>query len=177
MLDEDLLLVVQVLPDPLTHRDGRALELEESERDAVDVEHHVRPLGVGLAVAAGHGDFLGDRAEREGNRNVEESLLRAFLKKQGLEAGLVTRALHVLEKAAGDTTKSLYDRNRAVYELLRYGVKVKAEVGEHTETVWLIDWKRPDRNHFAIAEEVTVAGNDAKAYTKRPDVVLYVNGR
>jgi hypothetical protein len=29
---------------------------------------------------------------------------------------------------------------------------------------------------FAIAEEVTVAGNDAKAYGKRPDIVLYVNG-
>jgi hypothetical protein len=27
--------------------------------------------------------------------------------------------LYELEKAAGDTSKSLYDRNRAVYELLR----------------------------------------------------------
>ena len=43
-------------------------------------------------------------------------------------------------------------------------------------TVWLIDWKHPENNHFAIAEEVTVKGADAKASTKRPDVVLYVNG-
>jgi len=34
----------------------------------------------------------------------------------------------------------------------------------------------PEKNHFAIAEEVTVPGIDAKAHTKRPDVVLYVNG-
>ena len=40
------------------------------------------------------------------------------------------------------------------------------------ETVWLIDWENPDANHFAIAEEVTVAGS----HTKRPDVVLYING-
>jgi len=49
-------------------------------------------------------------------------------------------------------------------------------VGENTVTVWLIDWKHPEKNDFAIAEEVSVAGTDAKAHTKRPDVVLYVNG-
>ena len=36
----------------------------------------------------------------------------------------------------------------------------------------LIDWKNPAANHFAIAEEVTVTGKN----TKRPDIVLYVNG-
>jgi type I restriction enzyme R subunit len=121
--------------------------------------------------------YLGDWTDREGNRNIEEKLLRAFLgDKQGYDEGLIVRALHVLDKAAGDTSKSLYDRNRAVYELLRYGVKVKAEVGENTQTVWLVDWEYPERNEFAIAEEVTILGTDARAHTKRPDVVLYVNG-
>ena len=55
-------------------------------------------------------------------------------------------------------------------------MKVKPEAGENTQTVWLIDWKNPEKNDFAIAEEVTVRGADAKANTKRPDVVLYVNG-
>ena len=45
-------------------------------------------------------------------------------------------------------------------------------MGEQTETVWLIDWENPRNNDFAIAEEVTVAGE----HTKRPDIVLYVNG-
>ena len=122
-------------------------------------------------------DYLGDWTEREGNRNIEEDLLRRFLRdKQGKDEALITRVLHLLDKAAGDTSKSIYDRNRAVYDLLRYGVNVKAEVGENTQTVWLIDWKRPERNHFAIAEEVTIPGSDIRAHTKRPDVVLYVNG-
>jgi len=122
-------------------------------------------------------DYLGDWTDREGNCNIEEDLLRRFLRdSQGYDEALITRALHLLGKAAGDTSKSLYDRNRDVYDLLRYGVKVRAEVGETTQTVWLIDWKRPEKNHFAIAEEVSVPVTDAKAHGKRPDLVLYVNG-
>lgn len=55
-------------------------------------------------------------------------------------------------------------------------MKVKTDVGEHFETVWFLAWKNPEKNHFAIAEEVTVAGADHRASGKRPDVVLYVNG-
>jgi len=122
-------------------------------------------------------DYLGDWTDRVGNRNIEEKLLRRFLReKQRCDEAFITRAVQLLDKAAGDTSKSLYDRNRDVYDLLRYGVKVKADVGDTTQTVWLVDWHEPENNHFAIAEEVTVLGADAKAHTKRPDVVLYVNG-
>jgi type I restriction enzyme R subunit len=121
-------------------------------------------------------DYLGNWIDRDGNANIEPALLRAWLTGQGVDDGLITRALYLLDKTAGDTSKSLYDRNRAVYELLRYGLKVKPEVGENTETVWLIDWKQPENNHFAVAEEVAIAALDPKAHGKRPDVVLYVNG-
>ena len=122
-------------------------------------------------------DDLGDWTDREGNSNIEPRHLRTFLKiKQGYDNTLINRAIHLLNRAASDTSKSLYDRNRNVYALLRYGVKVKPDIGEHTETVWVIDWKNPENNHFAIAEEVTILGADDKAHDKRPDVVLYVNG-
>ena len=121
-------------------------------------------------------DYLGDWSDRPINSNIEVELLSRFLKKQGYDDALITKALHQFSKVAGDQTKSLYDSNNEVYGLLRYGVKVKADVGENTQTVWLIDWKNPLNNHFAIAEEVTVKGADAKANTKRPDIVIYVNG-
>jgi type I restriction enzyme R subunit len=122
-------------------------------------------------------DYLGDWSDREYNSNIEEEYLRKFLrKKQGYDEALITRALHLFDKAAGDTSKSLYDRNRAVYEMLRYAVKVKPGAGENTVDVWLIDWENPENNHFAIAEEVTVAAASDKAHPKRPDVVLYLNG-
>jgi type I restriction enzyme, R subunit len=120
-------------------------------------------------------DYLGDRTDLD-NRNIELTLLRNWLTKQGVNDTLINRALHELNKVSTDTSKSIYDRNKEVYDLLRYGVKVQPGAGENRVTVWLIDWKKPENNHFAIAEEVTVKGIDAKASTKRPDVVIYVNG-
>ena len=119
-----------------------------------------------------HYDYLGDWQDRDGNSNIEEGYLRPFLKRQGCSDTLIGRTLYELDKAAGDQSKSLYDVNKAIYGLLRYGVKVRPDVGENTETVHLIDWGNPLNNHFAIAEEVTVTGEN----TKRPDLVLYVNG-
>lgn len=122
-------------------------------------------------------DYLGHWIDREDNRNIEEKRLRRFLAgEQGYDEPLIARALFELNKVAGDQSNSLYDVNRKVYDLLRYGVRVKRDVGQYYETVWLIDWKNWDRNHFAIAEEVTVKGKGAKASTKRPDIVIYVNG-
>jgi type I restriction enzyme R subunit len=43
---------------------------------------------------------------------------------------------------------------------------------ENHQTVHFIDWENWQKNHFGIAEEVTIKGN----HTKCPDVVLYVNG-
>lgn len=120
-------------------------------------------------------DYLGNQIDGD-NRNIDIKLLTAWLSKQGVGDTLVSRALHELNRVSSDTSKSIYDRNREVYELLRYGVKVLPAVGENKATVWLIDWKHPQNNHFAIAEEVTVKGANAKASTKRPDVVIYING-
>lgn len=95
-------------------------------------------------------DYLGNWEEREGNRNIEEEPLRAFLKDtQGYDNALIDRALFELNKVVGDQSRSLYDVNKAVYDLLRYGVKVRAEVGETTQTVWLIDWETGIAIHLA----------------------------
>ena len=118
-------------------------------------------------------DYLGHWQDRPDNRNIEEALLRDWLRRRGHGDGIVTRALHDLNRAAAlGGGKALHDANRAVYDRLRYGVKVRPAAGERTVTVWPIDWENPGNNHFALAEEVTVAGRNAK----RPDLVLYVNG-
>jgi type I restriction enzyme R subunit len=118
-------------------------------------------------------DCLGNWDDRQGNANVEESLLRSNLQSRGYDDEIIGKALFELgRKAAVGGARGLYDANRETYGLLRYGVKVQRSVSEPHETVWLIDWHNPSANHFAIAEEVSIAGE----HNKRPDIVLYVNG-
>lgn len=120
-----------------------------------------------------HYEYLGNWEERDGNSNVEEQFLSRWLKKQGYDDKIIAKVLFELDKArAVSGNRNLYDANREVYGLLRYGVKVRPDVGKQHVTVQLIDWENPQNNDFAIAEEVTVLGENMK----RPDIVLYVNG-
>ena len=117
--------------------------------------------------------YLGNWTDREGNSNIDEEMVSAWLKRQGHSDKIIGKVLFELDKAkALGGSKTLYDANREVYGLLRYGVKVQPDAGEQHATVWLIDWENTCKNDFAIAEEVTVSGIN----TKRPDIVLYVNG-
>ena len=116
--------------------------------------------------------YLGDWTDRTTNSNIEVEQLTAYLSKSGYTPAQISRALDKLRTEAGNPNRNLYDNNKAVYSLLRYGVQVQAAAGENTANVWLINWDKPFQNDFAIAEEVTLHGN----YDRRPDLVLYVNG-
>ncbi len=141
--------------------------------DVGQIERKAQDRVVGVFRDQLHYEYLGNWEYREGNSNIEGDLLVQNLDARGYDDNLITRTLDQLGKAASvGAGHDLYEANRDVYQLLRYGVKVKPGVGEQTETVWLIDWANPDANHFVVVEEVTVLGQ----HTKRPDVVLYVNG-
>jgi len=117
--------------------------------------------------------YLGDWSEREHNKSIETEYLTRYLKSKDYNQTLITKTLRELEQASSmGAGRKLYEANKDIYALLRYGVKVKEDVGGQTKTVWLIDWKYPEKNDFYIAQEVSVQGQ----YKKRPDIVLYVNG-
>lgn len=116
--------------------------------------------------------YLGNWIDRSGNSNIEEANLSACLAQRGYGPQQIGAALHKLRTEADNHNRSLYGNNQAVYSLLRYGVPVKTEAGKPTETVHLIDWANPEKNEFAIAEEVTLKGG----HERRPDIVLFVNG-
>lgn len=117
-------------------------------------------------------DYLGNWEDRPNNSNIEEAELRKYLTTAGYNATLINKTIDKLRNAATNYDRSLYLNNKEVYSFLRFGVEVKADVGENYERVHIIDWHNWDKNNFAIAEEVTVLGNREK----RPDIVLYVNG-
>lgn len=122
-------------------------------------------------------EYLGNYEYRTCNRNIERKLLFDYLmstkKWSGDEA---KRAIAILEKEAYCTPQNMQEKNEKVYSLLRYGVNVSPDVGTKKITVNLIDWEHPDKNQFYIAEEVTINSCTPDSFTKRPDLVIYVNG-
>ncbi|NLM62864.1 MAG: type I restriction endonuclease subunit R, partial [Mollicutes bacterium] len=117
-------------------------------------------------------EYLGNWHDRENNSNIEEEILRNYLKRKGYNGELINRAVEQLMKAANNQIDKLYYVNKEVYTLLRYGIQVKENAGENKQTVRFINWEDPYDNEFAIAEEVSIKGE----HKKRPDIVLYVNG-
>jgi len=115
--------------------------------------------------------FLGDWTDRT-NSNIDEKLLTEWLTRRGVTRAQISIALHRLRAEADNHHRGLYSNNQAVYNLLRYGVPVKTDAGQPTQTVHLIDWHNPEANDFALAEEVTLKGG----HEQRIDLVLYVNG-
>lgn len=118
--------------------------------------------------------FLGNLDDRY-NTPVKEELLIANLKKRGYKPEQITKAVAELRSRVSNQADNLYTVNKAVYALLRYGLQgVKDDAG-HRNTVHYIDWTDAGNNDLYVAEEVTVLRYD-RTTTKRPDLVLYVNG-
>lgn len=115
--------------------------------------------------------YLGNWIDRNNNRNIEQGLLSQWLERQGIGQVLINKALRELDRAAAlGEGINLYDANQAVYGLLRYGVKVREGAGQQSQAVWMINWRKPEKNDFAIAEEVTVSGENKK----RPDIACNI---
>lgn len=116
--------------------------------------------------------YLGNLMEQE-NSNVVPKLLYAFLNKQGYSEYVIKKSIEEFVKHTSSTQEDLYHSNKNVYHILRYGLNVKDEENNPIN-VFFIDWdkNKVNNNDFYVAEEVTVVGE----HTKRPDVVVYVNG-
>jgi len=67
--------------------------------------------------------------------------------------------------------------NREVYLVLKEGIKVsvpdKINGGQKTERLRVIDWEQPTNNDFLLVSQLSITG---ALYTRRPDLVAFVNG-
>ena len=117
---------------------------------------------------------LGREAKRE---VVLVSRLRSVLEK--LNAELPAEALDaaVEELTRDRSALSLVEGNREIDKLLRGGVKVtipdRERGGQKTEVVRVIDWDDAAANDFLLVSQFWISGD---LYTRRPDLIGFVNG-
>lgn len=68
----------------------------------------------------------------------------------------------------------LFQKNELFMNYLQNGIEVKYFVNDEecSGLVYLLDYKKPDNNHFVVANQWTFIENS----NKRPDVILFLNG-
>lgn len=68
----------------------------------------------------------------------------------------------------------LVSRNEAFFEYLQNGVEISYydEDKQKTERIYLLDYENPENNSFVVTNQLTIVGKD----TKRPDIILFING-
>lgn len=113
--------------------------------------------------------------EHRGEVVLKKYLLLAL---QKLNSSLPQEALaQAVDALTRDRSNlSLVNANHEIYKLLRDGANVsiaKPNGDAETERVRFFDFENPANNHFLSVSQLWVVG---EMYTRRPDVVLFVNG-
>ena len=89
-----------------------------------------------------------------------------------LSQAVLDTAFKELQRAS---SPDLLTNNESVHRLLTDGIRVSRQQDgdERGDLVWPIDFAHPENNEFVVANQFTVIENHQ---TKRPDLVLFVNG-
>lgn len=96
--------------------------------------------------------YLGNLEDID-NTPVKEDLLKANLKKRGYTEDQIKTAISELLNKINNQVDTLYQINRNVYSLLRYGRQGAKDEQGHRQTVHYIEWDkdRINENDFYVA--------------------------
>ena len=122
-------------------------------------------------------DIAPDTAQSE-RASYEEVLLLGRLEEAicrvnpSIPSDICAEALKEVQRI---NSPELLNNNEAFHRMLTEGIKVsyQKESNQRGDLVWLIDFEHPENNEFVVANQFTVIEN---GNTKRPDVILFVNG-
>ncbi len=99
--------------------------------------------------------------------------LRAFLAKRYQAERLTAVEIDkIINRLALIPDTPLYDGNKAVFELINAGFDFVRDDNQGAVHIDFIDFALPENNAFKVVNQLTVHGK----HTRRPDVLLYING-
>lgn len=94
-----------------------------------------------------------------------------------MPAACIDHAIYELTKSRATLTPII--ANKEVYELIKNGVQVeyKNELGrEENDYVKVIDFNEKTANDFLLVSQLSIEYQEIQNITRRPDLLLYVNG-
>ncbi|WP_407066137.1 type I restriction endonuclease subunit R [Acinetobacter towneri] len=85
------------------------------------------------------------------------------------------KCLEALKQVSNIHSPDVLSNNQAFHRLLTEGINIEVSKNGNTqgELAWLLDFNDPNNNEFLVINQVTVK-EDRR--TRRPDLILYVNG-
>ena len=123
--------------------------------------------------------------QRDGNplgRQTKSEVVLTARLQPALKRLNPTATAEAIAKAVEELTRSRsvmsdVEANREIYILLKDGIRVTVSDpsgnSETTEVLQVIDWETPENNDFLAVSQFSVTG---EMYTKRPDLICFVNG-
>ena len=123
-----------------------------------------------------------DRSDSSRGRQTKSEVVLTSRLQSALERLNPIATQEAIAKAIEDLTRSRslmsdVEANREIYTLLKDGIRVTVSDpsgdGETTEVLQVIDWENIENNDFFAASQFWITG---EMYTKRPDIICFVNG-
>lgn len=140
-------------------------------------ESDVENLAIQLLEEQGY-SYLSPEDQEAERDSLSEVVLRNRLKSavDKLNPNIPDDAkVQALREVLNLPSQNLIENNESFHRMLTDGVEVEYQKNGDTvgDKVWLIDFENPLNNDLLVCNQFTVTENDV---TKRPDVVLLVNG-
>ncbi|MBK6964036.1 MAG: type I restriction endonuclease subunit R, partial [Bacteroidales bacterium] len=147
-------------------------------------ESHIEEADINLFVdALGYTHINAKEKQLLGRNSLKEVVLKNRLK-IALRKLNVHLPLSCIDYAISEITKSRATMapvlaNKEVYELIKKGVEVsfKNNLGrEENDYVKIIDFSPENENDFLLVSQLSIEYQQTQSITRRPDLLLYVNG-
>jgi type I restriction enzyme R subunit len=150
--------------------------LNESHIEEADIQFFLEELQYNKHINAWEKQLVG-------RETLKDVVLKDRLKAKlialntHLPAECIDHAIHELSKSRATLTPVM--ANKEVYELIKNGISVsfKNDAGrEENDYVKVINFDAPEQNDFVVVSQLSIEYLQTESITRRPDVLIYVNG-